>query len=92
MSRNTAFAAVAFAALLAGCAKLPIYQKPAAELPAAWKDVPAQGQPVTGEDFIAHWLGRILFYHAPPWVFAAVYSAFGLLVLWSWFAVRPGRR
>ena len=50
------------------------------------------GQPVTGEDFIAHWLGRILFYHAPPWVFTAVYSAFGLLVLWSWFAVRPGRR
>ena len=49
------------------------------------------GQPVTGEDFIAHWLGRILFYHAPPWVFVSAYSAFGLLVLWSWFAVRPRR-
>ena len=49
------------------------------------------GQPVSGEDFIPHWLGRILFYHAPPWVFVSAYSAFGLLVLWSWFAVRPRR-
>jgi hypothetical protein len=50
------------------------------------------GQQVTGEDFIAHWLGRLLFYQAPPWVFVAVYTAFGLLVVWSWFAVRPWRR
>lgn len=49
------------------------------------------GEAVSGEDFIAHWVGRVLFYHAPPWVFASAYSAFGLLVLWSWFAVRPRR-
>jgi multidrug efflux system outer membrane protein len=42
-------AAVVFAALLAGCAKLPLYEKPAAELPGAWKDVPAQGEHVTGD-------------------------------------------
>ena len=42
-------AAIVCAALLAGCAKLPLYQKPAAELPGAWKDVPAQGQHVTGD-------------------------------------------
>lgn len=43
-------------------------------------------------DFIAHWLSRLLFYEAPPWAFIAVYTAFGLLVLWSWIAVRPDRK
>jgi hypothetical protein len=42
-------------------------------------------------DFIAHWLSRLLFYEAPPWAFIAVYTLFGLLVLWSWIAVRPRR-
>ncbi|MEK6594130.1 MAG: efflux transporter outer membrane subunit, partial [Pseudomonadota bacterium] len=36
------------AALLAGCATQPAYEKPAAELPAAWRDVPAQGKPAPG--------------------------------------------
>ena len=53
MSRNLPvrykLPAIVFAAILAGCAKLPIYQKPAAELPTTWKDVPAQGAPATGE-------------------------------------------
>ena len=34
--------------LLAGCAAPP-FKKPQADLPAAWKDVPAQGQAVSGE-------------------------------------------
>ncbi|RJG14780.1 DUF2784 domain-containing protein [Massilia cavernae] len=42
-------------------------------------------------DFIAHWISRIMFYEAPPWVFAAVYTAFGLLVAWSWLSVPPHR-
>jgi multidrug efflux system outer membrane protein len=37
------------AAILAGCAQLSPYQKPAAELPAAWKGAPSQGQQVTGD-------------------------------------------
>lgn len=47
------------------------------------------GQSVYEGDFIAHWLRQLLFYEAPPWVFIAAYSAFGLLVLLSWFLVRP---
>lgn len=36
-------AAVASAALLGACALGPAYERPAAELPSAWKDAPAQG-------------------------------------------------
>lgn len=39
--------------------------------------------------FIAHWLGELLYYQAPPWVFALAYTAFGLLVVASWARVRP---
>ena len=50
------------------------------------------GQTTFEGDFIAHWLSLVLFYEAPPWAFITVYTAFGLLVLWSWIAVRPGDR
>jgi hypothetical protein len=49
------------------------------------------GQARYDEDFIAHWVGKILFFQAPPWVFTSVYSAFALLVAISWISVRPGR-
>ena len=49
------------------------------------------GQTAFEGDFIAHWLSQFLFYEAPPWAFIAVYTAFGLLVLWAWIAVRPRR-
>ena len=39
--------------------------------------------------FIEHWLGNLLYYQAPSWVFTAAYTLFGLLVLISWFLVRP---
>lgn len=39
--------------------------------------------------FIAHWLESLLYYQAPPWVFAVCYTVFGLLVIASWFWVRP---
>ena len=41
-------------------------------------------------DFIAFWLGELLFYQAEPWVFIAAYSAFALAVAYSWVIVRPG--
>lgn len=36
---------------------------------------------------IAHWLGRILYHDAPPWVFTVAYTLFGLAVAaaWWWF-------
>lgn len=41
--------------------------------------------------FIAHWLDSLLYYRAPAWVFAVCYTAFGALVVASWFWVRPRR-
>ena len=42
--------------------------------------------------FVSHWLETILYYRAPAWVFAVCYTAFGLLVLLSWYWVPPRRR
>ena len=42
--------------------------------------------------FVAHWLGALLYYRAPAWVFALVYTLFGLLVLFAWLRVPPRRR
>ena len=39
--------------------------------------------------FIEHWIGLLLYYQAPSWVFTLVYTLFGVLVLLSWFSVRP---
>ena len=39
--------------------------------------------------FVAHWLHKLLYWNAPPWVFITAYSGFGMLVLLSWFLVRP---
>lgn len=39
--------------------------------------------------FIAHWLHRLLFFDAPPWVFTLAYTLFALAVAASWFWVRP---
>lgn len=39
--------------------------------------------------FIAYWLEALLYYQAPPIVFTLAYSGFGLLVLMSWWWVRP---
>lgn len=42
------------------------------------------GGPGYAKGFIEHWLHQLLFYEAPAWVFVAVYSAFGLVVLIGW--------
>ena len=39
--------------------------------------------------FIGYWLGRILYYQAPPWVFVVSYTAFAVLVLVCWLQIRP---
>lgn len=43
-------------------------------------------------DFVAHWLGSLMFYQAPPWVFIAAYSVFTVAVVVSWVIVPPQRR
>ena len=39
--------------------------------------------------FISHWAGELLYYEAPAWVFVLVYTVFGMLVVITWFRVRP---
>ena len=41
--------------------------------------------------FIAHWVQQLLYYQAPGWVFALIYTLFGCLVVISWLWVRPSR-
>ena len=49
------------------------------------------GDAVYAGAFIAHWLESILYYRAPNWVFAVVYTLFGALVAASWYWVPPRR-
>ena len=42
--------------------------------------------------FIQHWLQSLLYYSAPDWVFIALYTVFGGLVLISWWLVPPAPR
>ena len=39
--------------------------------------------------FVEFWLGRILFYEAPAWVFIAGYTGFGALVAMTWWRCPP---
>ena len=37
--------------------------------------------------FVEHWLQRLLYYQAPPWVFVLGYTVFGGLVAATWFGL-----
>ena len=47
------------------------------------------GRPTYAGTFIGHWLQAILYYDAPAWVFTAVYTLFGLLVVAAWVRYPP---
>ena len=47
------------------------------------------GDVVYAGTFVSHWLETILYFSAPAWVFVLCYTIFGMLVLASWFWVRP---
>ncbi len=47
------------------------------------------GDAVYTGGFIAHWLGVLLYYEAPLWVFTLCYTVFGLAVIGSWFIIHP---
>ena len=47
------------------------------------------GDEFYASSFISHWLRELFFFSAPEWVFIVCYTVFGLLVLFSWFWVRP---
>jgi len=50
------------------------------------------GQSGYTETFVEHWLHKILFYQAEPWVFTAIYTGFGVLVVLVWFLGRRSSR
>lgn len=39
--------------------------------------------------FVAHWMHELLFFDVPLWAFGALYTLFGLLVLWTWWRYPP---
>lgn len=56
----------------------------------SWLRVQA-GQAPYAASFIEHWVHRVLYFQAPLWVFAGLYTAFGLLVVLAWWRFPPGR-
>jgi len=40
--------------------------------------------------FIGYWVGRLLYYDAPPWLFTTIYTAFSLLVVLTFVFYPPG--
>jgi polyferredoxin len=42
--------------------------------------------------FIAHWLQWVIFYTAPEWIFALIYTVFTALVILTWLAYPPRRK
>jgi hypothetical protein len=47
------------------------------------------GDSVYSGSFISHWIETFLYFRAPAWVFVICYTVFGVLVIGSWFWVRP---
>jgi hypothetical protein len=49
----------------------------------------AAGQAFHEQSFIEYWVARALYWDLPWWVFVAAYTAFGVLVAWSWWRFPP---
>lgn len=52
-----------------------------------WEDVLRGGG--SGRSFIGRWVGRLLYYDLPEWIFATAYCAFAAAVFWAWRAIPP---
>lgn len=57
----------------------------------SWLRVQA-GAAAYGSGFIEHWVTRLLFWDAPPWVFGLAYTVFGMLVVLAWWRYPPRQR
>lgn len=54
-----------------------------------WED--ALRGTASDKGFIARWIHAWLFWDWPPWVFTALYAAFGAAVAWTWWRYPPRR-
>lgn len=52
-----------------------------------WEDALRGG--TSDKGFIERWIHAWMFYDWPPWVFNAIYVAFGGLVAWTWVRFPP---
>ncbi len=52
----------------------------------------AAGQELYRTSFVEDWVGRLIYYDAPGWVFTAIYTAFGILVIAYWLLERRRAR
>lgn len=55
-----------------------------------WED--ALRGTASDKGFIARWIHAWLFWDWPPWVFTALYAAFGAAVAWTWWRYPPRRK
>ena len=49
------------------------------------------GQRAYGSSFIQDWMGRLIYYDLPPWVFTVTYTAFGAVVIIYWLLLERKR-
>ena len=42
--------------------------------------------------FVSYWVSKIVYFDAPQWLFTTAYTLFGLIVLASWFIVKPEKK
>lgn len=54
----------------------------------SWLRVQAGATPYK-QSFIEHWLQKLIYHEAPPWMFTLAYTAFALLVLLAWWRYPP---
>jgi hypothetical protein len=51
----------------------------------------SSGQQIYSSSFIQDWIGRLIYYDLPPWVFTVTYTVFGALVLIYWLLLERKR-
>ena len=49
------------------------------------------GSPGYDKSFIEHWVQRLIYYDAPLWLFALIYTGFAALVILAWRRFPPRR-
>ena len=54
-----------------------------------WEDALRSSTRAQSNGFIAYWIHQLIFYDAPAWVFTLAYALFFLLVVFTFFWVRP---
>ena len=55
-----------------------------------WEDMLRGGSHGAPAGFLQRWISRLLYYDFPGWVFTVAYTVFAILVLATFFIVRPG--